>query len=266
MSYGPGDNRIIIAADGDSIKSGFVKTKAQFDALYDRLASDLSPATSTKAGIVRIASQMETDTGSADAPVITPLKLASSVFAAKAAESTASLAASASQADVLRGLITKLQSDAAAAMSAALAAMAASGANGGSNVMEIPSAATFLALPDAAQKPYTPAGASYSRNRYEIRLPLMGRWIYCGALVYYWGTTSPEGSGEVVVPLCGVADGGTVIWGAEGETHGFDITAVISYGFIWRTATRENYEPGDTSVSGGVFGDSTSDTVSGGSL
>lgn len=264
MNYGPGDNRIIIAADGDSIESGFVKTKAQFDALYDRLAEDLSPATSTKAGIVRIASQTETDTGSADAPVITPLKLASSVFAAKAAENTDDLAAFALSADALRSAIDKLSADARNALAAASAVFGV--LVGGNDVMEKPAAGTFKVMPAAAPYPYTPAGGSYSRNRYEIRLPLNGRWIYCGSLKYHWtetGTGEPD-EGDAEVPLCGVADGGTVIWGDTSTNRA--ITSHKEYGFIWRTATRENYEPGDTSVSGGVFGDSTSDTVSGGSL
>ncbi len=243
MSYGPGDNAFVIdrpSAEGGDKKQVFAeKAKAQLDRLYEQLNEDIRPASENKRGLIRIASQHNVDLGLDDASAVTPLTLKNSQLSSDVAACRSGVREAKADVGALREDACDVRRIANAAAERAQRALdAAQGAETASDGMEYPTDATFKAMPAAAQYPYTPPGASHSFSRYEIRLPLMGRWIYCGFLKYHWretGTNNPN-EGDVEVPLCGVAPGGSVIWYATMENNGAFIKNSQTFGFIWKLA------------------------------
>ena len=240
MAYGPGDNAFVIdrptSEGGDSVERAMQKTQAQFDALYDDLNTDIGPASENTRGLIRLASQSEVNAGAEDAAAVTPKTLANSELAAKVAANSVSALELAQSESAMQQAISSASNTADEALEKAKQAStaAAQAADIVDEGMEYPTDATFKAMP--ALEPYDATGTI--DNRRKLKLPSGGKWIYCGALTYHWqesGTSEP-GEGDMIEPLCGIGDGGSVIWHSTMTNHGADIAYSQTFGFVWKMA------------------------------
>lgn len=241
MAYGPGDNAFVIdrptSEGGDSVERAMQKTQAQFDALYEKLNEDIGPASENTRGLIRLASQDEVNAGDEDAAALTPKTLANSSLAASVAANTVSALELAQAESAMQQAISSASNTADEALEKAKEANAAASASAqaASGGMEYPTDATFKAMPDL--EPYD--GSGTIDNRRKLKLPAGGKWIYCGAIKYHWqetGTSEPD-EGDAEEALCGIGDGGSVIWHSTMANHGAYIAYSQTFGFVWKMAS-----------------------------